>query len=192
MSRGIFFRWIMENQSYQFEVRHRAGRLIPHVDGLSRSSHLPPPDKEEEEEQDEYVQSLHAAGYIAEIEEALCPEGLLGAQRNDENLKHVFAWKAEGKKMTKAELREIADKELRTYAHHLDSIEEKEGTLYQKYISNRPMDRQKLRAIIPEELRDQVFYFSHIHPAAGHFGHRGTSTRAAQRFLVAWHGSRAA
>ena len=84
--------------------------------------------------------------------------------------------------MTKAELREIADKELHTYAHHLDSIEEKEGTLYQKYISNRPMDRQKLRAIIPEGLRDQVFYFSHIHPAAGHFGHRGTSTRAAQRF----------
>ena len=47
MSKGIFFRWIMEIQSYQFEVRQRAGHLIPHVDGLSRSNHLPPPDKED-------------------------------------------------------------------------------------------------------------------------------------------------
>ena len=182
MSRGIWFRWLAEVQSYQFTVVHRAGRLIPHVDGLSRSGHLPPPEEEETREQGEFIQSLEDNEYVPEFEEALCPEGLIRAQRHDENIRQVLTWLAEGKQMTKAELKEIPDKELRTYAHNLGSLVEKEGTLYQKYTPNRPMNRQKLRAVVPEELRDQVFYFSHVHPAAGHFGQKGTSTRAAERF----------
>ena len=43
-SKGIWFRWLQELESFQYEVVHRAGKLIPHVDGLSRSGHLPEPD----------------------------------------------------------------------------------------------------------------------------------------------------
>ena len=38
-SRGIWFRWLTELESFQYEVTHRAGKLIPHVDGLSRCGH---------------------------------------------------------------------------------------------------------------------------------------------------------
>ena len=59
-SKGIWFRWSMEVESYQFTVEHRAGKLIGHVDGLSRSSHLPEPEAQEEAEQREfeYIASL--------------------------------------------------------------------------------------------------------------------------------------
>ena len=182
LSRGIWFRWLAEVQSYQFDVVHRAGRLIPHVDGLSRSGHLPPPEEEETQEQEEFIQSIEETEYIVELEEVLCPEGLIQAQRNDKNIGQVLTWLAEKKCMTKAELKEIQDKELRTYAHNLGSLVVEGETLYQKYTPNRPMDKQRLRAVVPEELRDQVFYFCHVHPASGHFGQTGTSTRAAMRF----------
>ena len=181
-SRGIWFRWLCEVQSYQFTVVHQAGKLIPHVDGLSRSSHLPPPEEEETLEQEEYIEAMEEEGYVSKIDETLCPENLIRAQRSDNNLKQVLTWVAEGKKITKVDLKKIPDKELRTYAHNIESLVEEDGTLYQKYTPNRPMDKQRLRVVVPEELREQVFYYSHVHPAAGHFGHKGTSTRAAQRF----------
>ena len=95
------------------------------MDGLSRSGHLPPPEEEEDKEQEEYVQSMEEAGYVAELEDGLSQESLTMAQQNDENIKQVLTWLNEGKVMTKAELKEIPDKELRTYAHHLESLEER-------------------------------------------------------------------
>ena len=43
------------------------------------------------------------------------------------------------------------------------------------------MARQRMRAIILEELREHAFFFSHSYPS-GHFGKIGTSHQAAQRF----------
>ena len=81
------------------------------MDGLSRSSHLPPPEEEETLEHEHFVEALKDEGHVLELDEALCPEGLIRVQRNDKNLKKVLAWLAENKKMTKAELKEIPDKE---------------------------------------------------------------------------------
>ena len=64
----------------------------------------------------------------------------------------------------------------------MESIEEMKGILEQKYIPNIPMARQRMCAIIPEELREQAFHYIHSHPASGHFGIIGTSTRAAKKF----------
>ena len=62
MSRGVYWRWLMELESYQFTVVHRVEKLIPHVESLSRSSHLPPPE--------DHVQHMSEAGdYIGAIEE---------------------------------------------------------------------------------------------------------------------------
>ena len=84
--------------------------------------------------------------------------------------------------LTKEDLKKLEDKELRVYGEQLESIEEMDGILYHKYIPNIPMARQRMRAIIPEELREQAFHYIHTHPASGHFGKIGTSTRAAQKF----------
>ena len=45
------------------------------------------------------------------------------------------------------------------------------------------MVRQRMRAIIPEELREQAFFFSHSHPASRNFVKIGTSNQVTQRFL---------
>ena len=82
--------------------------------------------------------------------------------------------------LTKADLKKSEDKELRVYGEQLESIEEMDGILYQKYVPNFPMARQKMHAIIPEELREQAFHYIHSHPASGHCGKIGNSTRAAQ------------
>ena len=71
---------------------------------------------------------------------------------------------------------------MRVYGEQLESIEEMDGILHQKYIPNIPMARQRMCDIIPEELREQAFHYIHSHPASGHFGKIGTSTRAAQKF----------
>jgi hypothetical protein len=180
LSRGIWFRWLTEIQSFDFEVKHRAGKSIPHVDGLSRSGHLPPPTKEEEREQEELIQELEEEDYIDEVGEDLDTDNLKRAQREDEMLQQVAKWIAEDKKLTKEDIKRCESKEMRTYAVNLASLEEVDGILYQKFTSNLPMEKQKLRAIIPEKLRDQVFYHAHLHPSSGHFGELGTSTRAAQ------------
>ena len=184
-TRGIWFRWLTEMESFQYEVIHRAGKLIKHVDGLSRCDHLPEPELYEESEQAEYVQAMEDESFlniVAQMEEGLDTENLLKAQRADKYLQQVAEWIANGKVFTKRELKGIEDKELRTYGHQLESIEEIDGILYQKYMPNVPMARQRMRAIIPEELREQAFFYCHIHPASGHFGQIGTSQKAAQKF----------
>ena len=106
---------------------------MPHVDGLSRSGHRPDPEPQEEQEQAELIQSLEAEEYIAEIDDNLDTDNLLRAQRADENLQQVAKWMAEGRTMPKADLKKFAD--------HLDSLEERGGIMYQRYISNQELER---------------------------------------------------
>ena len=180
-SRGIWFRWLTELESFQYEVTHRAGKLIPHVDGLSRCGHLPEPESHEELEQAEYLQVIEE-DFICEIQEGLDTDNLLRAQRADKYLQQVSQWLADKKVLSKDDFKKLESKEARVYASHLSSLEEIDGILYQKYTPNIPMAKQIRRPIIPEELREQAFYYSHAHPASGHFGKIGTSTRAAQKF----------
>ena len=137
-SRGIWFRWLQELESFQYEVFHRAGKLIPHVDGLSRSGHLPEPEEHEEMEQAEYLQVLEEHSFICEISEGLDTENLLRAQRADVHLQHVNKWIADKVVLTREDLKKLEDKELRVYGEQLASIEVVDGILYQKCIPNIP------------------------------------------------------
>ena len=101
---------------------------------------------------------------------------MLRAQRADEHLQQVNKWIADKVVLTREDLKKLEDKELRVYGEQLASIEVVDGILYQKYIPNIPMAKQRMRAIIPEELREQAFHYIHSHPASGHFGKIGTST----------------
>ena len=42
--------------------------------------------------------------------------------------------------LTKEDLKKLEDKELRVYGEQLETIEEIDGILYQKYIPNIPID----------------------------------------------------
>ena len=161
------------------EVVHRAGKLITHADGLSRSDHLPEPENYKEEEQAEYIQAMDEslANITEQMDQGLDTINLSRAQRADEYLQKVFEWKSEGKVFTKTELTKFEDRELKRYAEQLESIEEINGILYQKYIPNVPMAKQRMRSIIPEELREQAFFFSHSHPASGILEKLGHHTR---------------
>ena len=56
---GIWFRWLQELQSYDFEVFHKPGKDNTNADNLSRCDHLPEPTAEEASEaEEEYVRSL--------------------------------------------------------------------------------------------------------------------------------------
>ena len=56
-------------------------------------------------------------------------------------MQQVVKWMAEGRTMPKADLKEFADKELQTYTHHLDSLEERGVIIYKRYISNQELER---------------------------------------------------
>ena len=55
---GIYFRWLSEIQSYEFDVYHRPGKQNTNADALSRSNHLGLPTKEEEDEEVGYVHNM--------------------------------------------------------------------------------------------------------------------------------------
>ena len=42
--KGMLYRWLMEIQSYDFEIRHRPGKLNLNADALSRYSYMQEPE----------------------------------------------------------------------------------------------------------------------------------------------------
>ena len=56
---GIWFRWLQELQSYDFEVHHKPGKDNTNADNLSRCDHLPEPTAEEAKEaEEEYLRTM--------------------------------------------------------------------------------------------------------------------------------------
>ena len=92
---GIYFRWLSELQSFEFEIKHRPGKKNLNADALSRSKHLREPTKEEEEEQAEYIHNLHELG------RKLTRENIMRAQKADAVLRQVKKWIKKGNKPDK-------------------------------------------------------------------------------------------
>merc|ERR1711867_322140 len=105
---GIYFRWLSELQSFEFQIKHRPGKKNSNADALSRSKHLREPTKEEEEEQAEYIHNLHALG------RKLTRENIIREQKADERLKEVRKWIKKDRKPDKKEIRS-EDNILKTY-----------------------------------------------------------------------------
>ena len=172
--RGIWFRWLQEVTSYNMTVRHRPGKKNTNADGLSRAGHLPPATAEEEAEQDEYL------GAIGD-EELLDRDLIKEAQQEDEVLRQVKQWLQEGRKPTREELRGQGE-ELHAYAQRIGAIYEEDDILYLKYRCNQTTGQQRRRVLIPETLKERVFFWTHKHPSCGHFGRDATVLRASPRF----------
>jgi deoxyuridine 5'-triphosphate nucleotidohydrolase len=183
--RGIFFRWLQELESYDFEVRHVAGKDTGAADGLSRSTHLRDPTPEEVAESEEYVGHVGAMGDPNDPEAVQMNRvSIREAQLQDYTLKLVRKWVKGNPPKDKQEIRALPE-DARVYHQHLKLLTLDEGdTLVMKSLSKFQGDDPPPRILIPEgrEMREEVFQWSHAHPSAGHFGTNATCLRAVQKF----------
>ena len=202
---GIWFRWLQELTSYDFEVRHRPGRLNTNADALSRADHHPPPTKEEEDEQrDEYVNMLTQAlvelyqdehlEWIREVNNdpeisamhedgaLLSREVIIQRQRDDEDINKIREWVTNGQKPAKRELANCSE-ELRAYYQRFEALTIDDGILtFNNALNQLPGGELVKRIVLPTDYANTVFHWSHQHPTAGHFGITATLQRARQRF----------
>ena len=177
--KGIYWRWLNELESYDFEVVHVAGKSTGAADGLSRSSHLPEPTAEEIEEAEEYVFRTFDQGvHHSKLDRAALKE----AQEQDEVLRIVKKWVKGDPPKSKEDIRGLPQ-DAHVYHQHLAVLDVDEGDLL--VMTKSPGFNQEVqRILVPNnaKLRAEIFKFSHMHPSAGHFGTQATSARAALKF----------
>ena len=199
---GIWFRWLEELSSYDFEVRHRPGKENVNADALSRSDHHPEPTPEEVAEQEREfgpqllraIQELEEGEQEREIKreapgmqmmhrvgEELSREALEETQRGDEILGQVRTWVERGRRPDKATLRR-GDDDLRIYHQLFESLQMRDGLLYFKVRMNSQAGEEVWRVVLPREKAGIAFEWAHKHPTAGHFGVTATNRRATSRF----------
>ena len=175
--KGIYWRWLNELESYDFEVVHVAGKSTGAADGLSRSSHLPEPTAEEAAEGEEFVFRT------SDLEHSkLDRVALKAAQEQDEVLRIVKKWVKGDPPKSKEEIKGLPQ-DAHVYHQHLAVLDVDEGDLL--VMKKSPGFNQEVqRILVPScaKLRDEIFRFSHMHPSAGHFGAQATSSRAALKF----------
>lgn len=179
--KGIYWRWLAELATYEFEVRYKPGKQIGAADGLSRSPHMRDPTPEEIQESEEFVGHVEP-GDDGPGESLLSKEPIKQAQEEDEVLRLVRKW-IENPPEGREELRGLPEEAI-IYSKLLGCIyENEEGILVRK--GNRENEESKPdRILIPsvQRMQDEVFYWSHAHPTAGHFGCNATTLRGFQKF----------
>ena len=184
--KGIYWRWLNELESYDFEVVHVAGKKTGAADGLSRSSHLPEPTAEEEAEAEEFVFRTFEQGLPTT---KLDRVALKDAQEQDEVLRTVRKWVKGDPPKSKEEIRGLPQ-DAHVYHQHLAVLDVDEGDLLvMKKIPGFKQEGQRILVPDKAKIRDEVYKFSHVHPSAGHFGSQATCARAALKFY--WPGMNA-
>ena len=178
----------------------------------SQTNHLQDPDPEEVREQEEYVfkinessgnDSGYDSGYesdfvsdyaydndgelitLSPIEAAetmnLTLESLGEAQREDPVLGKVIKWVQAGIKPTKEDLQGEPEL-LRIYAQQLPHFIIKDDLLYDKRKSQKLSEMPLLRVVVPENMYENIFKWSHSVPEACHPGVAGTYLKLASKF----------
>ena len=169
---GILARWMQELQTYNFTVHHKRGVDNGNADGCSRASHMP------EEEPDDLDEGI-VADMEEEINHDLDRETLVKAQREDPELAEVRRWLVEGKP-THEEMKEMSEN-LKAYAQQ-EIKEDEDGMLVRYVISNiSPVDNRSV-ILVPEKFKEAVYFWSHVHPSAGHFSNQPTIQRAKMKW----------
>ena len=109
------------------------------------------------------------------------PKHVAKAQKQDPIVATVRSWVQEGKKPDKQELKGQGE-ELQRFAQLVDALEIKDDILYYRYKLNHIGETKTYRMVMPETIRNSVFYWAHQDISAGHFGQTATVLRAQSRF----------
>ena len=189
---GIYFRWLSEIQSYEFDVYHRPGKENTNADALSRSNHLELPTKEEEEEEEGYVHRIYTL--VRQLEkndekirslhrnsDKLTRDNLVREQKDDEILGQVRKWIEQNKLPSKQEIKDQPE-ELKIYYQNFESMKIEKGVMYRMKQCNDPTGKVVHQICVPDKLQGVVHEWSHAHPTSGHFGIRATLLRSGERF----------
>ena len=187
---GIYFRWLSEIQSFDFDVFHRPGKKNTNADALSRSNHLELPSQEEVDEESGYIHKLY--NLVKELEakdeqirnlqnDKLLKDNIVREQKDDEIIGQVRGWVERGNLPTKQEIRDQPE-ELKIYHQNFESLKVEKEVLYRMKLCNDTTGKVVYQICVPETLRETVHGWSHEHPTAGHFGIRATLQRTSERF----------
>ena len=199
---NIWFRWLTEISSYDFEIKHRPGRENLNADALSRADHHPPASEEEEHEhKEDFMRKLGEFArdlrdekivtveqYSPQIREAhrigaeLSREELIKAQKEDPVLQEVRKWVENQTKPDKKELKG-KDEDLKIYRQVYEALEIEEDLLYYKMELNTIGGQEVKRMVVPSSYAQIVFKWAHEHVTAGHFGANATVHRSKRRFF---------
>ena len=132
---------------------------------MSRCSHLPLPSIEEEKEQAQFINSIkNMDAVVATLSKSL----VVREQKTDETLNIVRGWIANGN--PSMEDMKGQPEDVKAYHQLLDCIVIENDILYMTKSLNKIGDGEVCRTCIPEILLLTVFYWSHQHLVAGHFG----------------------
>ena len=180
--RGIFWRWLAELATYEFEIRYKPGKQVGAADGLSRSPHMEDPTSEEVAESEEFVGHLQPG--LNNVEGAtLDRDRIKREQEEDEVLRAVRKWVKGDPPRSKEDLRGLPE-DAHVYYKLLGLLHEDEGGVLVRKAAGEEQVDQPDRILVPsnQAMHNGVFYWSHEHPSAGHFGCNATSLRACQKF----------
>ena len=201
---GLWYRWLEEIQSYDFEVIHKPGKDNTNADALSRSGHHPEPSPEEIAEQEkEYVQLVRAVQEldrrdrlqrIREVDRDpkmqqmhdlgrnLSRENLVKVQKEDPIIAEVRQWVTSGQKPSKQDLR-LKDEDYKVFRQHFDALKIQDDILYYPLKLNSLAGNEAWRIVLPREQGGLAFKWAHSHLSAGHFGVSATLKRAQKKFF---------
>lgn len=191
---GILARWMEYLAGFEFKVTHISGKSNVVADAISRTpEHLDKPSQEEEEESAEYaIHQLEMSGikdrpssYVLNLTK-FTGKQLERAQKRDMILSQVYQWIQDP---TTREHRRRANglhQDLQFYRRLLPSISlvttaesvQVLGQVYKTWLGET-----RIRLLIPEELRHEVFQATHQHSGSGHWD-LDTAVNRARNYFV--------
>ena len=151
---GKLARWILRLEEYSYEVVHKPGKLMSHVDALSRQP---------------VVNAIFVNGFWSE-------EDFVAAQREDKEISEVKNWVIEGRKPT--EISKEADNTLKTLYAIFDKLIVKDQLLYREWLDSKGEEVRQV--VVPELLRMEVL--RKVHDSLGHRGVKKTFAAIQDRF----------
>ena len=175
----LICRWLDMLSNFDFTVEHRAGKLIQHVDFLSRNNNpvRRADDETKEEETTCYLNSIILR--YGDIEDTNWRE----LQDEDSSLRILRRWLENDELPNKHQLK-LYSIELQRYAKIFDRlhIEDQNGILIRKTLEGENIEWSEKRILLPSGGIKIALAHYHSNPAAGHLGINATMKRLLNNF----------